>query len=131
VHLALSCHLYKVSTSMPHTVQPTMHNNVFIILFFHVMLQLFVINSFILVKASFAIAILDLISVSVLPSLVIHAPWYFNLSICSIFDSSSKSYYILLHSLWFLSVLLPPFVLIKPCTPIVVSTTCPRYFFGM
>ena len=61
---------------------------VFTTFFFTLLLIPLVNNSFLLLKASFAIPILVLIAVSLLPSSVIQAPKYLNLLTCSTFCPS-------------------------------------------
>ena len=86
---------------------------VFTIFFFTALLIPLVSNSFLLLKASFAIPILVLISVSHLPSSVIQAPKYLNLLTCSIFCPS-------------ITILItPPFLLTFMTRPSSVRKTFP------
>src|SRR6267154_2360699 len=91
-HISNACSLLISSCNNVHVSHPyitTGHTNTFTILFFSVLLSPFVKSSFLLLNASFAIAILVLTSTSLLPSSVIIEPRYSKLLTCSILCPST------------------------------------------
>src|SRR2546425_691286 len=83
--LISSCNNVHVS----HPYNTTGQINTFTILFFNLLLNPFVKDSFLLLNASFAIAILTFTSLWLLPSSVITDPKYLKLLTCSILSPST------------------------------------------